>query len=53
VSLLENNQPPNTAVWAIYPQRRYPLPKVRLLIETLRDGLSQLPEYAGRASRQG
>ncbi len=45
ISLLEDNQPPNTAVWAVYPQRRYPLPKVRLLIQSLKDGLSARPEY--------
>jgi len=47
VSLLEAQQPPNTAVWAVYPQRRYALPKVRLLIEALKDGLAQRPEYGG------
>ena len=45
VSLLEANRPPNTAVWAVYPQRRYPLPKVRLLIQALKDGLAKRPEY--------
>lgn len=45
VSLLEANQPPNTAVWAVYPQRRYALPKVRLLIDALKTGLAALPEY--------
>ncbi|MBK7416870.1 MAG: LysR family transcriptional regulator [Dechloromonas sp.] len=45
VSLLEANQPPNTAVWAVYPQRRYALPKVRLLLEALKTGLALRPEY--------
>ena len=45
VPLLEAHQPPNTAVWAVYPQRRHRLPKVRLLIEHLRDGLARRPEY--------
>ena len=36
VALLDTHQPPNTAVWAVYPQRRYALPKVRLLIEALK-----------------
>ncbi len=45
VSLLEANQPPNTAVWAVSPQRRYPLPKVRLLVEALKTGLALRPEY--------
>lgn len=45
VALLDANQPPDTAVWAVSPQRRYPLPKVRLLVEALKDGLAGLPEY--------
>jgi len=45
VSLLDANQPPNAAVWAVYPQRRYALPKVRLLIEALKAGLALCPEY--------
>lgn len=50
VSLLEANQPPDTAVWAVYPQRRYPLPKVRLLVEALKVGLAARPEYRGGQS---
>lgn len=46
VSLLPANQPPNTAVWAVYPQRRFPLPKVRLLIEALKEGIAERAEYA-------
>lgn len=45
VSLLDNHQPPNTAVWALYPQQRHLSPKVRQLIDALRDGLSQRAEY--------
>ena len=45
VALLQAHQPPNTAVWAVYPQRRHRLPKVRLLIEHLRAGLAERPEY--------
>ncbi|SDF26590.1 LysR substrate-binding domain-containing protein [Phytopseudomonas seleniipraecipitans] len=45
VSLLDNHQPPNTAVWALYPQQRHLSPKVRQLIDALRDGLSQRSEY--------
>lgn len=48
VALLETNQPPNAAVWAVYPQRRYALPKVRLLIEELKAGLALRPEYSSR-----
>jgi len=39
ISLLDSNQPPNTAVWAVYPQRRYSLPKVRLLVDALKASL--------------
>jgi DNA-binding transcriptional LysR family regulator len=46
VSLLPANQPPNTAVWAVYPQRRFPLPKVRLLIDALKEGIARRAEYA-------
>lgn len=45
VPLLEAHRPPNTAVWAVYPQRRHRSPKVRLLIEQLKEGLSRRPEY--------
>jgi DNA-binding transcriptional LysR family regulator len=52
VSLLDANQPPNTAVWAVYPQRRYSLPKVRLLVDALKTGLALCPEYRGLAGDQ-
>jgi DNA-binding transcriptional LysR family regulator len=42
VSLLEAHQPPNTAVWALYPQQRHLSPKVRGLIEHLREGLGRV-----------
>src|SRR3989338_3643832 len=45
VSLLEDNQPPDNGVWAVYQQRRYPLPKVRLLIDSLKQGLAAHREY--------
>lgn len=45
VSLLEEHQPPNTAVWAVYPQRRHLSPKVRMLVAHLKAGLAQRPEY--------
>lgn len=48
VSLLDSHQPPNTAVWALYPQQRHLSPKVRQLIDALRAGLGQRPEYAGQ-----
>ena len=40
VALLEAQQPPNTAVWALYPQQRHLSPKVRQLVEHLKSGLS-------------
>jgi DNA-binding transcriptional LysR family regulator len=45
VSLLEAHQPPNTAVWALYPQQRHLSPKVRRLVDYLKEGLAGLPEY--------
>ncbi|MNU11838.1 hypothetical protein D3C72_2600050 [compost metagenome] len=43
--MLEAQQPPNTAVWALYPQQRHLSPKVRKLVDYLREGLALLPEY--------
>jgi len=45
VSLLDAHQPPNTAVWGLYPQQRHLSPKVRKLVDYLRTGLSERPEY--------
>ncbi|MCR4509622.1 LysR substrate-binding domain-containing protein [Pseudomonas sp. 32.2.56] len=45
VSLLDNQQPPDTAVWALYPQQRHLSPKVRQLVEFLKQGLAQRSEY--------
>ncbi|MBF8779767.1 LysR substrate-binding domain-containing protein [Pseudomonas fulva] len=45
VPLLEAHQPPNTAVWALYPQQRHLSPKVRRLVDYLKEGLAQLPAY--------
>lgn len=47
ISLLEAHQPPNTAVWALYPQQRHLSPKVRKLVDYLREMLSKRPEYLG------
>lgn len=44
-ALLPQHQPPHTAVWALYPQKRHLSPKVRLLIDYLRKGLAVRPEY--------
>lgn len=48
VSLLEAHQPPNTAVWALYPQQRHLSPKVRGMIEHLRQGLAGREEYTAQ-----
>ncbi|CAO3379447.1 LysR substrate-binding domain-containing protein [Azospirillum argentinense] len=45
VALLEAHRPPNTAVWAVYPPQRHLSPKVRLLIQHLKEGLARRPEY--------
>jgi DNA-binding transcriptional LysR family regulator len=45
VSLLDAHQPPNTAVWALYPQQRHLSPKVRKLVDYLKAGLALQPEY--------
>ncbi len=41
VALLEAQQPPNTAVWALYPQQRHLSPKVRQLVDHLKSSLSE------------
>ncbi|WP_137885124.1 LysR substrate-binding domain-containing protein [Pseudomonas sp. 2FE] len=46
ISLLENHQPPNTAVWALYPQQRHLSPKVRQLVDHLKTGLAERAEYS-------
>ena len=45
VSLLDNQQPPDTAVWALYPQQRHLSPKVRQLVDFLKQGLGERREY--------
>jgi DNA-binding transcriptional LysR family regulator len=52
-ALLPENEPPGTAVWALYPQRRHLSPKVHLLVEFLKKHLAMLPIYrAGAYQRQ-
>lgn len=51
VSLLDASQPPDTAVWAVSPQRRHPLPRVRLLVEALKEELARRPEYRTHNNR--
>jgi DNA-binding transcriptional LysR family regulator len=45
ISLLDAHQPPNTAVWALYPQQRHLSPKVRKLVDYLKEGLAMRKEY--------
>ena len=45
-ALLPQHQPPHTAVWALYPQQRHLSPKVRQLVDHLKRGLAQRPEYS-------
>lgn len=47
ISLLEADQPPNTAVWGLYPQQRHLSPKVRKLVDYLKEGLAMREEYRG------
>lgn len=42
ISLLEAHQPPNTGVWALYPQQRHLSPKVRQLVDHLKESLQHL-----------
>ncbi len=44
-ALLPQHQPPHTAVWALYPQQRHLSPKVRQLVDCLKQGLALRPEY--------
>ncbi|MCP1647338.1 LysR substrate-binding domain-containing protein [Pseudomonas nitroreducens] len=46
ISLLEAHQPPNTGVWALYPQQRHLSPKVRQLVDHLKQGLQYLQPAA-------
>lgn len=48
VPLLEHHAPAENPVWAVYPQRRHLLPKVRLLIDRLRKELPLALRPAGR-----
>lgn len=44
-ALLPEHHPPDTAVWALYPQRRHLSPKVFLLVDLLKRHLASLPPY--------
>ncbi|MFH7445224.1 LysR substrate-binding domain-containing protein, partial [Pseudomonas syringae pv. tagetis] len=45
VTLLEAHQPPNTAVWSLYPQQRHLSPKLRKLVDYLQEGLARGDEF--------
>ncbi|MNW18363.1 LysR substrate binding domain protein [compost metagenome] len=45
VALLEQHRPPNTAVWGLHPPQRNLSPKVRQLVDFLRQRLGELAEY--------
>ncbi|SFP88328.1 DNA-binding transcriptional regulator, LysR family [Geopseudomonas sagittaria] len=45
VALLDQHRPPNTAVWALHPPQRNLSPKVRQLVDFLRQRLGELAEY--------
>lgn len=45
ISLLPGYAPPNTAVWAVYPQQRLVSPKVSQLVSALKNELAKRPEY--------
>lgn len=46
ISLLDAHRPPNTGVWALYPQQRHLSPKVRQLVDHLKQGLQYLQPVA-------
>ncbi|WP_236198464.1 LysR substrate-binding domain-containing protein [Pseudomonas pseudonitroreducens] len=46
ISLLDAHRPPNTGVWALYPQQRHLSPKVRQLVDHLKQGLQHLQSSA-------
>lgn len=48
-ALLSQHQPPHTAVWGLYPQQRHLSPKVRKLVDYLKDSLARRVEYQGQA----
>lgn len=50
VALLDQHRPPNTAVWALHPPQRNLSPKVRQLVDFLRQRLGELPEYRNEHS---
>lgn len=49
VSFLDPLRPQEKVIWAVYPQRRHLLPKVRLLIDKLREELPGALRRSGTA----
>ncbi len=48
ISVLDNYRQPNSAVWAVYPPNRHLSPKVRLLVDFLRERINNHPIYKYR-----
>ena len=45
ISVLDNFRQPDSAVWAVYPPNRHLSPKVRLLVDFLRERIANHPIY--------
>jgi len=45
ISVLDNFRQPDSAVWAVYPPNRHLSPKVRLLVDFLREQITHHPIY--------
>lgn len=45
VTVLDDFRPPDSAVWAVYPSNRHLSPKVRLLVDFLKERLERHPAY--------
>lgn len=50
-SVLDEYRQPDSAVWAVYPPNRHLSPKVRLLVDFLRDRIPKHPIYRHRLNR--
>jgi DNA-binding transcriptional LysR family regulator len=50
VGLLEQHQPPDEGVWAVYPHRRHLPPKVRAMMEHLQAHFGRLSRPSGEAA---
>jgi DNA-binding transcriptional LysR family regulator len=45
ISVLDNYREPDSSVWAVYPPNRHLSPKVRLLVDFLRERIANHPRY--------